>query len=121
MLTSPEPAELRLQVHPDLAPGLDLSLLSERFDVITKSEPCVIRSRIEEGDDGGKYINFDFKTSDRAKLWGVVEKQFYGDPVLGELLRLSSMTVCTGDDGWEDYLLLYHFNPELELDEIQEP
>jgi hypothetical protein len=30
------------------------------------------------------------------------------------------MALCTGNDAWEDYLLLFHFNPEFEIDEIDE-
>lgn len=115
------PAEMRIQVHPDAAPELDLSLLRQQFESICASESCVIRSRVEEGEDNGRYVNLAFKTSDRAELWRVVDAKLYKHPQLGEPLRKSSMTLCTGEDEWEDYLLLYHFNPEVELDSISEP
>jgi hypothetical protein len=116
-----EPAELRIQIHPDVVSGLDLVLLRQVFDHIGKTEQTVIRSRWEEGDDNGQYVNLAFKTSDRAGLWAVVEAELFGHPVLGELLGKSSMALCTGDDGWDDYLLLFHFNPEFEIDEIDQP
>ena len=115
LLSSPL-AELHVQVQPALAPALDLDLLRATFDAIGKTEPSVLRSKIEDGDDDGPYLNLMFKTSDLAQLWQVVQRELYGHPSFGELLRSSSMTLCTGDTGWDDYLLLHHFNPAFELD-----
>lgn len=115
------PAELQIQVHPDLAPQLDLQLLREQVEAIVKAEPAVIRSKTDEGEDEGRYLNFAFKTSDRARLWRTLEAQLYGHPQLGALLRQSSMALCTGDDDWDDYLVLWHFNPEIEPDGVDEP
>jgi len=117
-LTPPPPAELHVQVQPGLAPALDLALLRARFEAISQTEPSVLRSRIETGDDNGPYLNLMFKTSDRARLWQVVQGELYAHPVLGELLLQSSMTLCTGETGWDDYLLLHHFNPAFELDTL---
>jgi len=120
-LTPPPPAELHVQVQPGLAPALDLALLRARFEAISQTEPSVLRSRIETGDDNGPYLNLMFKTSDRARLWQVVQGELYAHPVLGELLLQSSMTLCTGETGWDDYLLLHHFNPAFELDTLGDP
>lgn len=119
-LSSPPPAELHVQVQPGLAPALDLALLRARFAAITQTEASVLRSKIEEGDDDGAYLNLMFKTSDLARLWEVVQTELYGHPTLGELLRQSSMTLCTGETGWDDYGLLHHFNPAFELDTLGE-
>ena len=59
-----------------------------------------------------------FKTSDLARLWQVVQAKLYAHPTLADLLRQSSMTLCTGEMGWDDYLLLQHFNPTFELDSL---
>jgi hypothetical protein len=117
---SKSPAELQIQVHPDVVPELDLVLLRSQFETIASSEPCVIRSRVDEGEDDGRYMNLAFKTTDRATLWRVVEERLYEHLQLGAPLRKASMTLCTGEEGWDDYLLLYHFNPEIELDVIDE-
>ncbi len=115
------PAELQIQVHPDLVPELDLQLLRAQVEAIGSSEPSVLRFKIDEGEDQGRYLNLAFKTTDRAALWRAVEARLYEHPQLGRLLRLSSMTLCTGDEGWDDYLVLHHFNPEIEPDDIDEP
>jgi hypothetical protein len=114
------PAELHIQVHPDLVPELDLLMLREQVEAIGNTEPSVLRFKIDEGEDEGRYLNLAFKTSDRAALWRAVEARLYEHPQLGPSLRLSSMTLCTGDEGWDDYLVLWHFNPEFELDAIDE-
>ncbi|EJL90092.1 hypothetical protein PMI15_00376 [Polaromonas sp. CF318] len=95
-------------------------MLREQFESIANTESCVIRSRAEEGEDNGRYLNLAFKTSNRAHLWSIVEAKLYAHPTFGSLLRKSSMTICTGDSGWDDYLVLYHFNPEVEIDAIDE-
>ena len=117
----PPPAELHVQVQPGLAPALDLALLRATFDAISQTETSVLRAKIEEGDDDGPYINLMFKTADPNRVWQVVQDQLYAQPVLGELLRQSSMTLCTGATGWDDYLLLHHFNPAFELDRLADP
>ena len=119
--TPREPAELRIQIHPDVVPELDLTLLRELFEHLGNTEATALRYRWEEGDDNGKFVNLAFKTSDRSALWAVVEAELYGHPVLGDLLGKASMALCTGDNGWDDYLLLYHFNPKFEVDEIYGP
>jgi hypothetical protein len=116
-----EPAELLIQIHPDLAPELDRTLLRELFDAIGHTEPSVLRCKVDEGAGSERYINLAFKTSDQARLWRVVEDRLYAHPLLGNWLRKSSMALCTGAEGWDDCLVLYHFNPEIELDAIDEP
>ena len=110
------PAELHVQVQPGLAPALDLALLRATFEAISQNEPSVLRAKIEAGDDAGPYLNLMFKTSDLARLWEGVQLALDAHPTLGTLLRQSSMTLCTGETGWDDYLLLHHFNPAFALD-----
>lgn len=117
----PSPVELHVQVQPALAPALDLALLRASFEVLSQNEASVLRSKIEEGDDDGPYLNLMFKTTDLARLWPVIQREWYAHPKLGDLLRQSSMTLCTGATGWDDYLLLHHFNPAFELDTLGEP
>ena len=114
-------SELHVQVQPALAPALDLARLHARFEALAQTEASVLRSKIEEGDDDGPYLNLMFKTADLARLWQVVQAELYGHPTLGTLLRQASMTLCTGETGWDDYLLLHHFNPAFELDTLGEP
>ena len=120
-LTPLPPAELHVQVQPGLAPALDLVLLRATFEAINQAEACVLRAKIEEGDDDGPYLNLMFKTADLTKLWQVVQRELYDHPTLGQQLRRSSMSLCTGETGWDDYLLLHHFNPAFELDALGDP
>lgn len=107
-----------MQVQPALAPALDLALLRATFEALCQSEASVLRSKIEAGDDDGPFLNLMVKTDDLARLWPVIQRQLYAHPTLGDLLRQSSMTLCTGETGWDDYLLLHHFNPAFERDTL---
>ena len=56
------------------------------------------------------YVNITFQTDDPKKLnkWALEQ--------LGDLKKIA-IIVCEGDFGWDDYLLLHHFDPEEKLDD----
>jgi len=43
----------------------------------------------------------------------------FGHRVLGPSLRRSCIVTCEGTRGWDNYLLLYHFNQKLKLDTLR--
>ena len=73
-----------------------------------------IPPEISEGDDGGKYINLTIGSDDLKESWSVIRTSLLQIPEVEE----SSIIVCEGDDGWDDYLLLHHFDLSQELDEL---
>ena len=121
----PQPAsssdELLIQVQPDRAPSLDVSLLEREFNAFAVATPCVTKFKTEQGDDGGRYINLHMKTGDLATLWKAVQPALYGHPILGAPLLQSSMAICTGEAGWDDYLVLHHYDESVDVDILCEP
>jgi hypothetical protein len=46
----------------------------------------------------------------------VIRARVYEDGALGPHMRLASMAMCSSEEGWASYLLLYHFDPTVTLD-----
>lgn len=69
-------------------------------------------------DDDGLYENITLVATDIARLWGVVNELFYSGSRYSRWLREVSIVTCHGDKGWDDYLLLYHFDSNEALDRI---
>jgi hypothetical protein len=42
----------------------------------------------------------------------------YRSSEFGGALAESSMAMCEGQRGWEDYLLLHHYDPAVQLDRL---
>jgi hypothetical protein len=64
------------------------------------------------------YWNFDFRCRsldlcERASRLALRDKR------LGAKLRRSSIVACEGSRGWDNYLLLHHFDPAVVLDRVR--
>jgi hypothetical protein len=114
-------AELRVQVHPDRVPTLDLALLRKEFEALASNEQSVTRFKIEEGEDQGRYMNLVFETVNKAQLWHIIHSRLFRHASLGEPMSRASMVLCTGPTGWDDYLLLHHYDPAVQINELPEP
>lgn len=76
----------------------------------------VERHQENAGFDRVPYVNFMFTTSEPARLWAALWEALFDDPLLGPDLARCAMTMCEGPNGWDDYLLLSHFDPDQSLD-----
>ena len=70
----------------------------------------------KRGDDDGAYLNIVFAVEHVANAWKLLRPKLFDSTEFGESLKVASLTMCTGEDGWNDYLLLHHFDPEIPLD-----
>lgn len=103
--------------------ALNIQLQTDRLSVIDAA-PAVARlraladgSHVSEGEDDGRYINVSFEVDDIAVLWAAVQKQLQADTALAA----ATIVVCQGQHGWDDYLLLHHFDPSEPLETIFSP
>lgn len=112
------PGQLQIQIHPARSAGLDISAILAECAALAAVEPAIAEHIVEEGEDVGRYINIDFRTSSRCDLWRLLLTKLYQHEKLGGALAASSMVICTGSDGWNDYLLLHHYDRTLQLDNL---
>ncbi len=69
---------------------------------------------VNEGEDNGKYINFNLKSDSLKDTWIKIKNLYLSKPHLAS----ASIIVCEGSEGWDDYLLLHHFDKSVELNEL---
>ncbi|WP_028450424.1 MULTISPECIES: hypothetical protein [Chitinibacter] len=112
-----EPRILLIQLHPQRVPTLNLEQARAAFAKLAQ-HPLVRGSRVTEGEEEGPYLNFEYKTDDLAALWDEVKSSIYDGSLLAFQLQRASMAIAQGDEGWDDYLVLHHFDPAIEPDEF---
>ena len=69
---------------------------------------------VQRGDDDGPYININIDTADVALLWSSMSFAITSDPSLAS----ATIVCCEGDNGWDDYLLLHHFDKTENIDTL---
>ena len=99
---------LNIQIHPARSPALDVTESLARLSCLAAD------ARVTKVDDDGQYANVDYKTVDPSGLWVLVRKELRIVPGLAE----TAIVVCEGQHGWDDYLLLHHYDPTEPLDEL---
>ena len=109
---------LCIQVQPNRAPGIEMERVRALGETIAANKELISRFAVVEGQDDGPYSNLMFETLALQKLWEVVWETLYRDDRVGSALSQASMAMCEGNDGWNDYLLLYHYDPLVKLDRL---
>ena len=102
---------LSIHIQPERAPELKMEEVQAAFKAIAEMTSLVRHHQFDDGFDKTRYFNFTFGTEDLKGLWAVIQSTTYGNPALAGPLAKSSIVVCTGEHGWDDYLLLFHFDP----------
>jgi len=98
-----------IQFQPDLVGDLDLA----EWDAALSSE--LVDFSVSSGDEKGVYINYDFVSENPKESWSWIEGLLVKNPSF----RDSSIVCCEGSQGWDNYLLLSHFDKNEPLDEIK--
>ncbi|GAB3267873.1 hypothetical protein [Chitinimonas naiadis] len=107
---------LCIQIQPDRIADFDQAAVLAVCEQMRAHKPLIAGFQWDEGDDEGPYINLLFETEQPAEVWPILQAAFYAPGALGDAIRATSMAMCTGEEGWEDYLLLYHYDDQLPLD-----
>jgi hypothetical protein len=109
---------LNIQLQPDRAARLDLSRARGIIEALAQDHAIVAGFDAQEGEDEGRYLNFTFLAKDPATLWQRIRANVLAEAVIGHEIASSSIIVCEGDHGWDDYLLLHHYDPGLAKDDL---
>lgn len=109
---------LCIQVQPGRAPAIDMARVCALCQSIAADKMLINSFVAVEGKDNGSYTDLMFETTELQTLWRLLQDALYKDEKIGSDLSKASMAMCEGKDGWNDYLLLYHFDLSLELDSL---
>jgi hypothetical protein len=115
-----EIGQLCLQVHSARAPGLNVTELKEAADLLARSVPGVLGIGFTEGEDDGAYLNIVFAAREPQRSWPPIREGLLESAAFGLQLKAASIAMCTGTEGWDDYLLLYHYDPSVPVDGASE-
>jgi hypothetical protein len=91
--------------------------VSAQFDELLQLRDLVEHHEFNHGNDQGPYFNFTFGTKRAGELWREIQGRLYGGGELADHMRRASMAMCSSEEGWDDYLLLFHYDPKVELDD----
>jgi hypothetical protein len=64
------------------------------------------------------YLNFLFSSASVTRTWRAIERTALRHRLLGGRIRRSTIVTCQGSRGWDNYRLLYHFDPEQGIDQL---
>lgn len=95
---------------------MDMARIRTLCQRITADKKLVSRFAAVEGEDEGSYIDLMFETTELQTLWRLLQNTLYKDAKIGEDLSKASIAVCEGADGWNNYLLLFHYDLSQKLD-----
>ena|SRR5688572_33480715 len=95
---------------------MDVERITAAFKAIAALTDLVQHHAFDGGNDKGEYFNYTFGTSRARELWRRIRLDIYSSGDIGLQMRRASMAMCSSEAGWDDYLLLYHFDPTVELD-----
>jgi hypothetical protein len=73
---------------------------------------------VEQGDEEGPYAQVTYTVRNLAGFWAHLQAEMTRNATISAAITRGSIVVCEGDHGWDDYLLLHHFNPTEPLDTI---
>jgi hypothetical protein len=99
---------IHLQIQPDRSPALDAQAVVASLSSLDAS------ARVTNGMDNVRYINIDFTPVDAMVLWREIRGRLSAEPALARAV----IVACEGRNGWDDYLLLHHYDRTLILDEL---
>ena len=102
---------LYVQLQPALYSGDVARQVDALCEIASKHSPDTA-VEVEHGDDDGPYINVNIYDDEIAALWPAIKGVIDANPALAS----ATIVCCEGANGWEDYLLLHHFDETEPLD-----
>jgi hypothetical protein len=109
---------LCVQLQRNRARGLSTLAVTQLMVRIAERLNYVRQFSWDRGRDRGPYINYCFRSRSPARVWAAVKGKAFGASRFGPLLRRSTIVTCEGSRGWDNYLLLHHFNGKVQLDQL---
>jgi hypothetical protein len=109
---------LNVQIQPERVPELDEAEVVSRLTSTGSGTGLVQHVEVTKGNDDGHYTNVSYATHDLPRLWTLLRREVLEDARIGPILQKAAIVVCQGDNGWDDYLLLHHFDDNEPFDSL---
>lgn len=107
---------LSVQVQPARSPGINMQRLDTAFEAIASDRYLVAHHKFDSGVDNVAYFNYTFGTQHARQLWESIQSHIFHNREFEPHMKCASMAMCSSEEGWDDYVLLFHFDPSVELD-----
>ena len=117
MNASTDLGQICIQIHPSRAPGLDIDRLAQATEAIARATEGIRGFELVAGEDEGAFVNVVMASEDPLVSWQRLRPALLESPEFGVVLKAASLWLCTGEEGWDDCLLLYHYDPAVEVDD----
>ena len=98
-----------IQIQPEREATFNIEIFEESLLELN------IQFEVSEGYDNGRYINYDIETSNLVITWSSIKLKLMNN----RLFTNTSIITCQGNNGWDDYLLLHHFDKAQKIDKLQ--
>src|SRR5690348_16122875 len=77
-------------------------------------------AKVAAGEDDGRYENIMFDVESPEVALSTIQAVL-SSPSVGPAARASMIVICHGERGWDDYLLLHHYDPAVKVDPPRNP
>lgn len=103
---------ISVQLHParDRTYGLD--------DLLVLVRSIGRYPEVDVDEDDPTSVTLNFFTEDLQRFWSEFQQGVLNDADLGSWARATVIVVCEGDQGWDNYLLLWHYDPQQRTDQL---
>jgi hypothetical protein len=110
---------LNIQIQTVREPSLDVVRLRHILEDLSNLKPLVESTIRDEGSEYGLFMNCTYQTENLHAFWAAVQERLLSVPEFGEKAsNCSTIIASRGGEGWEDYLLLQHFDPNIETQSL---
>src|SRR5438552_12603617 len=100
-----------LQFQPKRAPKVSITSASALMLRIALAHEGVRQFTVQRGLAGSEYINYLFVCRRIESIWRAIRVKALQHRQVGSSLRRACIATAEGSRGWDDYVLLHHFDP----------
>ena len=108
---------LHIQIQPELCTEVAALPIDEHItaiEAVANAHDANSVVEVQHGDDNGAYTNINIYSDDPASLWHAIGNTIVND----QHWASATIVCCEGDDGWDDYYLLHHFDETQQIDTL---
>jgi hypothetical protein len=109
---------LCVQFQPRRASGLAIKTVSTLMLKVAMANSDVRAFAIHRGGVSDPYVNYLFASRTIVATWKILRAKALANRKLGSRLRRAMIVTGQGSRGWDNYLLLHHFDSEQVLDKL---